>query len=101
MRERDVHNLIAAYVDGVTELTPDERKAVEARLADDPAARTEQAATRELLDSLRDLAPHGNEPDWSAMERAIGEAVGPTVPRPWWRSRAVRWLLPIFGTVAA
>src|SRR5437667_9325055 len=100
MRERDVDHLLAAYVDGVAELTPDERKAVEARLASDPIARVEQAATRELLGSLRDLAPHGNEPDWSAMERAIGDAVGPSVPRPWWRSRALRWLVPVFGTVA-
>lgn len=98
---RDPAELLAAYVDGISELTPDERRAVEALIAGDPGLRADAAATRELIGSLRDLGPGGNEPDWSAMERAIGEAVGPTVPRPWWRARVWRWLAPALGTVAA
>ena len=99
---RDPAELLAAYVDGVAELTPEERRAVEARIAEDPALRTDEAETRELINSLRDLGPAAsNEPDWAAMERAIGDAVGPTVPRPWWRARIWRWLAPALGTVAA
>lgn len=101
---RDADDLLAAYVDGVAELTPEERRAVEARLAADPAARADEVATRGLIDQLRELDPLGNEsnePDWSALERAIGEAVGPAVPRPWWRARVWRWLVPAFGAVAA
>jgi anti-sigma factor RsiW len=91
--ERDPNELIAAYVDGVGELTTDERKTVEARLAEDPAWRDEADATRALLGTLRELPDEGAEPDWSAMEHAIRAEVGPTVPRPWWRGW--RWLVPI------
>jgi hypothetical protein len=79
--------LLAAYVDGVAELDPDERHRVAARLAQDPEARADQAAVHTLLDQLRALPPEGAEPDWTAMERSIRAAVGPVVPRPWWR----RW----------
>jgi anti-sigma factor RsiW len=93
MSERDPNELLSAYVDGVGELTTDERKTVEARLAEDPAWRDEADATRSLLGHLRELPDEGAEPDWSAMERAIRDEVGPTVPRPWWRGW--RWLVPI------
>src|SRR5262245_62960485 len=85
--------LLTAYVDGVAELSPDERKRIEARLADDPPARADEAEVRALLGRLRELPPEGNEPDWSAMERSIRAAVGSEVPRPWWR--AWRWLVPV------
>jgi anti-sigma-K factor RskA len=99
---RDPAEILAAYVDGVAELTPEERRAVEARIAGDPKLRADEAVTRKLIGELRDLGPAAdNEPDWAAMERAIGEAVGPTVPRPWWRARVWRWLAPALGTVAA
>lgn len=93
MSERDPDELLAAYVDGVGELTAAERKAVEARLADDPAWRDEADATRGLLGRLRELPGEGAEPDWSAMEHAIRAEVGPAAPRIWWRGW--RWLVPI------
>src|SRR5262245_48274792 len=91
--------LLTAYVDGVAELSPDERRRIEARLADDPRARTDEAALRTLLGRLRELPPEGNEPDWSAMERSIRAAVGSEVPRPWWR--AWRWLVPLTSCATA
>ena len=87
MRRDD--ELMTAYVDGVSELTTDERRRVEELLANDPALRTDEAATRSLLDQLRSLPPEGTEPDFAAMERAIRAEVGAAVPRPWWR-----WLVP-------
>ena len=93
MSERDPDALLAAYVDGVGELTTDERKAVEAALAEDPAWRDEADATRSIIGQLRDLPTEGSEPDWSAMERAIRDEVGPTAPRAWWRGW--RWLVPV------
>jgi len=87
---RDTDELLAAYVDGVTELAADERRRVEARLGDAPALRSEAEATRALLGELREL-PRGGEPDWSALERSIGDAVGTDVPRRW---RGWRWLVP-------
>ncbi len=92
MRE-DEDALLAAYVDGVTELTSDERRRIEERLARDAAARTEARATRDLLDRLRELPPESNEPDFAAMARAISDEVGPTVPRLRWRPMW-RWIIP-------
>jgi hypothetical protein len=85
---------LTAYVDGVAELSADERRRIEARLARDPAARADEAGVRSLLDQLRALPPDGGEPDWAAMERSIHDAlaVGRSVPRPWWQSW--RWLAP-------
>jgi hypothetical protein len=102
MRDRDPDQLLAAYVDGVSELTPEERRSVEARLAD-PTVRAEETATRSMIDQLRGLGhePAANEPDWAAMERAIADEVGPDVPRPWWRARIWRWMMPALGAVAA
>jgi anti-sigma factor RsiW len=102
---RDASNtseLLAAYVDGVSELTTDERKRVEARLAGDASLRAEAGDLRALLGELRELPPqaHTSEPDWHALERSIGEAVGPSVPRPWWRRRW-RWLVPSLGLVVS
>jgi len=91
MRRDD--ELLAAYVDGVSELTTDERRRIEELLARDPALRTDAAQTRTLIDRLRSLAPEGTEPDWAAMERAIASEAGPTVPRAWWRP-SWRWLVP-------
>lgn len=91
MRRDD--ELMTAYVDGVSELTTEERRRVEELLANDPALRTDEAATRSLLDQLRALPPEGTEPDFAAMERAIRAEVGAQVPRPWWRA-AWRWLVP-------
>ena len=92
-RGRDTDELLAAFVDGVGELTTDERRRVEARLAEADGFRAEAAATRELIGTLRDLPTEGGEPDWAAMERAIRTEVGPSVPRPWWRGW--RWLVPV------
>src|SRR5688572_9157503 len=91
MRRDD--ELLAAYVDGVTELTTEERRHVEELLARDPALRTAESDTKAVLDQLRALPPEGVEPDWTALERAIRDEVGPTVPRSWWRP-AWRWLVP-------
>src|SRR5438045_2033151 len=53
----------------------------------------------DLIARLRALPPEGEEPDWSALERTIREAVGPTVPKPWFK----RWqyLVPIGALAAA
>jgi anti-sigma-K factor RskA len=93
MSARDTDTLLAAYLDGVGELTADERRRVEARLAEDGALRDDAEATRGVLGQLRDLPAAGGEPDWAAMERAIRDQVGPEVPRAWWRGW--RWLVPI------
>jgi hypothetical protein len=89
-------SLLAAYVDGVSELTAEERRALEERLASDDALRAEAAETRALLERLRELprAPAG-EPDWAALERSILDAVGPELPRPWWRRLGLRWAMPV------
>jgi hypothetical protein len=93
--ERDAE-LLTAYVDGVTELSTDERRRLAARLASDPAARADEVRVRSMLDQLRALPPEGTEPDWGAMERSIQHAVhqagGRDVPRVWWRSW--KWLAP-------
>jgi hypothetical protein len=92
-------DLLAAYVDGVAELAPDERHRVEARLTGDPRARAGQAAVRALLDQLRALPSEGTEPDWATMERSIRASVGRDVPRPWWRRWT--WLAPAALVAAA
>jgi hypothetical protein len=94
--------LLAAYVDGVAELSPDERRPVESWLAREPGARADADAVHGLIDRLRALPSHdGDEPDWGAMERSIRLAVGDEVPRRWWRRW--RWLVPTmtFATAAA
>jgi hypothetical protein len=91
--------LLAAYVDGVSELSPEERRRVEARLAGDPQARADEAQVHALLGRLRALPPEGDEPDWAAMQRSIHAAVGDEVPRSWWR--AWRWLVPLTGFATA
>jgi anti-sigma-K factor RskA len=86
--------LLAAYCDGVTELSLEERKRVEALLARAETARTDEAATRSMIGALRDLPAEGTEPDWTAMERAIRAQVPDDVPRQWWRP-VWRWLVPV------
>jgi anti-sigma factor RsiW len=86
--------LLATYADGIAELDADDRTRVDELLARDPAARAELEATRTMLRRLRDL-PRPEAPDLAA---AIASAVGPDVPRPWWRNW--RWLVPI-GALAA
>jgi anti-sigma factor RsiW len=87
-------DLLSAYADGIAELDPDERRRADELLARDPAARAELDATRALLGKLRELS-NGDAPDLAAQ---IARAVGPDVPRPWWRNW--RWLVPI-GALAA
>lgn len=89
--------LLAAYLDGVAELTPDERRRVEALLANEPALRAEADATRELLGALRELSPVSEGPDWAALERSIRDAVPGEAPRRRW----LRWLAPSMACVAA
>lgn len=91
--------LLGAYVDGVAELTQDERRAAESLVASDPAARTEADAMRGLIDQLRALPPDGDEPDWSKMERAIRQAVADEPIRPWWRRW--RWWAPTLTCATA
>lgn len=97
---RSADELLAAYVDGVSELTTEERRCVEQLLAQDPALRTDEAKTRAVIEQLRSLPPEGTEPDWGAMERAIRIEVGPEVPRSWWRT-SWRWLVPAMGLALA
>jgi hypothetical protein len=75
--------LLSAYLDGVAELTPEERHRVEARLGE-----LDVEGTRGMIDQLRALPPEGSEPDWRAMERRIAAAVDEIKP-PWWR----RWFV--------
>lgn len=97
---RSDDELLAAYVDGIAELTADERRRVEAVLANDASLRSDEAATRAVIGTLRELPPEGSEPDWAAMERAISAEVGPTVPRRWWQP-AWRWLVPVTALATA
>lgn len=96
--KRDDLDLLAAYVDGIAELSPDERHGVERALGDDEA-RVEEGEVRGLIERLRALPSEGAEPDWGAMERSIRDAVGAELPRPWWR----RWsaILPATTFVTA
>jgi hypothetical protein len=88
--------LLAAYVDGVAELTPDERRRAEAA-----ADASELAATRDLLDRLRAVPSQAaGEPDWAAMERAIRAQLPARVPRAWWRVN-LRWLVPVLACATA
>jgi hypothetical protein len=98
---RESGDLLAAYVDGVAELTPDERRRIEGHLASDEGARDDATATRELLGRLRELPPVGEAPDWAALERSIGEAVGPEVPRSWWRRFGWRLVVPCTAIATA
>jgi hypothetical protein len=69
------------------------------RADDDVDAELElDGAERELVRKLRGMPAQGGEPDWDALERSIRDAVGPDVPKPWWK----RWqfLVPI-GALAA
>lgn len=97
--ERGDAELLSAYVDGVSELSLDERKRVDDLLARDPALRDDEAVTRTLIGQLRDLPPTGTEPDWSALERGIADAVGTEVPQPWWAR--LRWRLIVPGVALA
>lgn len=98
-REPADDDLLAAYLDGVSELTPDERRRVEARLAEDPALRDDAETTRALLGQLRELPPEGKEPDWRAMAQAISAEVGEAAPRVWWKRWT--WLAPITALALA
>jgi anti-sigma factor RsiW len=98
-QDRGDAELLAAYVDGVAELSLEERKRVDDLLARDPQLRASEAATRELIGQLRELPPVGNEPDWNALERSIGEAVGDEIPISWWQR--MRWRLIIPGVALA
>ena len=97
----DADELLAAYLDGVSELTPEERKSVELRLERDPEFKREADELRAVLDRARSSATPAPELDWSALERQIREVVGPTVPVPWWKR--LRWVAPIstLATTAA
>jgi hypothetical protein len=94
---RDTSELLAAFVDGVTELSTEERRRIEARLAAEPALRGDADATRDLLGELREL-PKTGAPDWAALERSIADAVGPDVPKRW---RGWRWLVPALALATA
>jgi len=87
--EQEIDELLAAYLDGVSELTPEERKRVEARLSE-----LDVEGTRGMIDQLRALPPEGREPDWRAMEKRIAAAVD-EVRVPWWR----RWFVPVGALV--
>ena len=97
--ERGDVELLSAYVDGVAELSLDERKRVDDLLARAPALRAKEAETRALLGQLRELPPSGNEPDWAALERGIGDAVAKLDPQPWWSK--LRWRVIVPGVALA
>lgn len=112
--KRPTGELLAAYVDGVGEMDVEERRRVERYLASDPTARAEQAATRDVIDQLRELDHEPEaQPDWAAMERAIHAEVGDDVPRRsfWFHPKGIgslgsslarwRFALPAFALGAA
>jgi hypothetical protein len=90
---RDADDLLTAYVDGISELSIDERRAVEA------TDRSSAASIKELLSELRALPPEGSEPDWAAMERSIHDAVAALPIRPWYRRW--QWLIPAMTCATA
>ena len=92
--------LLAAYVDGVGEMDVEERRRVERYLAE-PGAREEQAATRDLIDQLREIREPEPQVDWSAMERAIHAEVGDEVPKRSLWSRSPARLAAAFALAAA
>lgn len=96
MSDRD---LISAYIDGVAELTSDERKRVAVLVRDEPEAAAEAAAVRAMIGELRGLPHEGREPEWSVLEREIRLAVGPQVPSGW--RRAWGWWIPVGALVTA
>ena len=93
-KDRGDVELLSAYVDGIAELSLDERKRVDDLLARDPALRARETDTRTLLGQLRELPPPGSEPDWSALERGIGDAVRELDPQPWWSKSRWRFIVP-------
>jgi hypothetical protein len=90
-------DLISAYLDGVAELTSDERKRIAELVRDEPEAAAEAAAVRAMIGELRALPHEGREPEWSVLEREIRRAVGPQVPNGW--LRAWGWLIPVGALV--
>lgn len=92
--DRGDGELLAAYVDGVAELSLDERKRVDDLLARDPALRQTEGETRALIGQLRELPRPGSEPDWSALERGIGDAVRTIDPQSWWQRMRWRFIVP-------
>lgn len=67
--------LIAAYADDPRSLTAAERRAVEARCAEDPAAQRMLAEARAALAALRQTAPPAVEPDWTAFGAQLRDAI--------------------------
>jgi hypothetical protein len=90
---RDADDLLSAYVDGISELTPDERRAVEA------TDRASADSIKELISDLRSLPAEGSDPDWAAMERSIHDAVAALPIRPWYRRW--QWLVPAMTCATA
>lgn len=87
--ERD--DMIRRYLEG--ELTPQERRAFETRLASDPALREEVHALERLLADARSLPTHRAPDDLAARVRARIGAAAPPPPRPVprWKPR-VLWI---------
>ena len=95
-----VDELVTAYVDGVGELSPEDRRRIEARLAEDPSARGDAEVTRTLLAELRALPPEGEAADWGELARSIRSAVAPLpIATPWWRRWT--WFAPAGAIVLA
>ena len=52
----------------------------------------------QLVARLRAMPDEGSDPDWVVLEREIRLAVGPDVPRSWWRKW--RWMVPASAIAA-
>lgn len=88
--------LLAAYADGG--VSDEERTVVEQYLAENPGAREELEAIRELVARTREAVPHPvEEPEWSQMARRILAMceIERDEPRTAWQ-RAREWLAGAF-----
>jgi anti-sigma factor RsiW len=80
--------LLAAWAHRPAELSPEERREVEALLARSPEAAREVESTRDLLQRVEEMPAEGAEPVWDDLERSIRAACVEEPPGWWARALA-------------
>src|SRR5215213_6448973 len=91
MTRSNPEELLAAWAHRPDDLSDEERRAVEALLARDAAARAEAEADRAMIARVADLPEAGVEPVWDDLAASIRAALpAPMAPVPnlWSRWRA-------------